>query len=256
MVINWWTLLLTVACTTADPVEAAAPVVPSTPPEVPVAPPPEPEAAAPSSVEITDRLLPWTEERTALTAAYLRAHRTATDLPDDDELLSKLDPKLVVLHWTAGPTADGAWNTFAPTRLRGRAEIAGAGALNVSAHFLVDRDGSISRLVPEDRVARHVIGLNHVAIGVENVGGGESWPLTEAQMEANAALVRHLAGRHPGLTHLIAHREYRAFEGHALFEEQDPGYRTTKPDPDEAFMTAVRARVQDLALAGPPSGTP
>lgn len=241
----------------AEPVAApVAPVAggPSFAAEPPAAPPSEPPAELPAELVIEDRLLPWDAERQALTAAYLRGHRTAADLPADDASLATLEPRLVVLHWTAGPTAVGAWNTFAPTRLAGRPELArvAGGDLNVSAHFLVDRDGRVQRLLPDTAVARHVIGLNHVALGIENVGGGERWPLTEAQVAANVALVRWLVGRHPGITHLIGHSEYQELEGHPYFEERDPSYRTVKPDPGADFLAAVRAGLVDLDLEGPP----
>lgn len=197
---------------------------------------------------IADRLLPYEDARVQLTVEYLQAHRTAP-LSGEAERDTRMEPKVIVLHWTAGPSAASAWNTFTAPTLAGRAELLGAGALNVGAHFLVDRDGSITRLFEEDRIVRHVIGLNHLAIGVENVGGGERWPLTAAQVQANAALVRWLAGRHP-ITHLIGHHEYRSLEGHPYFEEKDPSYRTTKPDPGAAFMTEVRALVTDLGLQG------
>jgi len=44
--------------------------------------------------------------------------------------------------------------------------------------------------MPETWMARHAIGFNHVAIGIENVGDGARWPLTDAQADADAALVR------------------------------------------------------------------
>ena len=203
------------------------------------------EATAPT---ITDRLIPYGPERERLTLAYLEAHYGAA-LAASVEMV----PRVIVLHWTAGGSAEGAWNTFAPERLRGRPEIADAGAVNVSAHFIVDRDGSITRLMPETRVGRHVIGLNHLAIGVENVGDGSTYPMTEAQIAADAALVRDLKGRFPTITHLIGHHEYRKMEGHPYFAERDPAYRTGKSDPGDAFMTAVRARVADLGLEGPPT---
>ena len=107
-------------------------------------------------------------------------------------------------------------------------------------------------MLPEDRIARHVIGLNHLAIGIENVGGIEGYPLTQAQVEANVALVRHLKAAWPGITHLIGHHEYQEMEGHPYFQETDPTYRTVKPDPGADFMVRVRARVADLALEGTP----
>ena len=198
-------------------------------------------------IAIVERLLPWDDVRTELTKEYRRVHQGEAD-PG-----ITIEPKVIVLHWTGPGTLDSTWNTFAPSTLGGRPGLEGAGALNVAAHFAVDRDGTIVRLLPDDRFARHVIGLNQVAIGVENVGGGDTMPLTDAQIEANAALVRHLAGRH-GITHLIGHHEYRKLEGHPYFVETDPGYRTGKIDPGPAFMAAVRERVADLELAGPPEG--
>ncbi|MDA4805622.1 N-acetylmuramoyl-L-alanine amidase, partial [Enterobacter hormaechei] len=65
----------------------------------------------------------------------------------------------------------------------------------VSAHYLVDRDGTVYQLLPDTFFARHIIGLNYMAIGVENVGGPDA-PLTEAQGKANAALVKYLCSRH------------------------------------------------------------
>lgn len=214
--------------------------------QAPAPPPtPAPEAPAPRGPVIVDRLLPFGEERIAGTLAYLRAH---VDPARDD---IRLEPKAIVLHWTAAPTLEASWATFAPQELQGRPELDQAGKVNVSAHFLVDTDGTIYRLVPEDTVARHTIGLNHVAIGIENVGGGEAHPLTQAQVEANAALVRDLVRRFPGITHLLGHSEYRRMEGHPYFQERDPGYRTEKPDPGPEFLAAVRARVADLPLRAP-----
>lgn len=164
-----------------------------------------------------------------------------------------MSPTVIVLHWTAGPTLASAWATFAPAVLSGRTDLRGGGDLNVGAHYLVDRDGTIERIVPEDRIVRHCIGLNHIAIGIENVGGGDEWPLTDAQVEANAALIRWIASRRP-ITTLIGHLEYRAMEGLPEFEERDANYRTSKPDPGANFMAKVRERVADLHLRGAPAG--
>ena len=134
-----------------------------------------------------------------------------------------------------------------------RTDVARGGELNVSAHFLVDRDGAIVRLMPETWMARHCVGLNHLAIGVENVGDGAAQPLTDAQLAADVALVRDLKRRFPGITHLIGHHEYRAFEGHPFYSEREPAERPPQEDPGPAFMRAVRAEVADLELEGPPA---
>jgi N-acetyl-anhydromuramyl-L-alanine amidase AmpD len=158
---------------------------------------------------------------------------------------------MIILHWTGINSFESTWNYFNRTRAEAeRKDLAAAGDVNVSAHFLVDRDGTIYQLMPETWMARHCIGLNHVAIGIENVGD-ERFPLTDAQAKADVALVRYLAAKYP-ITHLIGHMEYRAMERHAYFLERDPKYRNTKPDPGEGFMDKVRAMVADLKLQGPP----
>jgi N-acetyl-anhydromuramyl-L-alanine amidase AmpD len=207
--------------------------------------PPRTEPVAPE-LEVIDRFIPFGEARIEMTERYLEVHYGLSDVGVD------MVPRVIVLHWTAGGTARGAWSAFAPERLPGRPELQAAGALNVSAHFIVDRDGTVWRLMPETRAGRHVIGMNHLAIGVENVGDGDRWPMTEAQVEANVALVRQLVSRHPTITHLIGHHEYRLMEGHPYFAERDPRYRTTKIDPGDKFMAAVRAQVSDLSLEAPP----
>lgn len=157
-----------------------------------------------------------------------------------------IEPKMVVLHWTAIPTLERSFTALNDPQLSGgRTEIAGAGSLNVSTHFLVDRDGSIYRLMPETLMGRHVIGLNHAAIGVENVGGTETTPLTEAQLEANIWLVRYLKSEYD-IDYVIGHHEYTNFQGHELWLEKDPGYRTQKSDPGDEFMDRLREATKDL----------
>jgi GT2 family glycosyltransferase len=200
-------------------------------------------APEPSLVEAT---LAWTEERERLTLEYRRAHSdaAAVDLA--------ISPRVIVLHHTGGPSMSAARDIFDRERVdEGRARLARAGAVNVSAHFVVDRDGAIHRLQPETRFARHCIGLNHLAIGIENVGGVPGVPLTDAQVVANALLVRALSARFP-ITHLIGHSEAERLRDHPYYAERDPTYRGTKVDPGLQFMTRVRALVEDLGLAGPP----
>jgi N-acetyl-anhydromuramyl-L-alanine amidase AmpD len=185
-------------------------------------------------------------ERERLMLAYRRAH------VDPNAADITIDPKLVVLHYTAGSTAEGTMRYFDNLTLeKGRKQLRRGGLVNVSAHFLVDRDGTIYRLMPETRMARHCIGLNHVAIGIENVGDGDKVPLTEAQVEADAALIRYLVSRF-SITHLIGHMESNQMRSHPYFVELDDTYRNTKPDPGVRFLADVRSRVADLALDGPP----
>ena len=115
----------------------------------------------------------------------------------------------------------------------------------MSSQFLVDQDGTIYRLLPETTMARHVIGLNHCAIGIENVGGTEDKPLTRQQIDANIWLVEYLKKKYD-IEYVIGHYEYTQFEGHELWLEKDDGYRTQKTDPGEEFLNAVREATRHL----------
>jgi N-acetyl-anhydromuramyl-L-alanine amidase AmpD len=193
---------------------------------------------------VADVRLPHQARRSRLTLEYVREHydRQATDL--------HFVPRLIVLHWTELPDLAALWRAFRPALLpAARPELRHAGRLNVASQFVVDRDGAVLRLLPETAIARHTIGLNRAAIGIENVGGSDA-PLTECQVRADAKLVADLAARYPTIRYLIGHHEYGRFRGTPLWEERDPNYFTTKVDPGDEFMTAVRARVAPLRLAG------
>ncbi len=196
------------------------------------------------SLAIVDVPMAWSDERERLTLEYRRTHS------DEHAKDLAIEPRVVVLHYTGGGSAKATRAYFDRTKLEAaRAQLARAGAVNVSSHFIIDRDGTIYRLQPETRYARHCIGLNHIAIGIENVGDGKRYPLTDAQVAANAALVRDLAARF-SITHLLGHHEVMQFRAHPYFVERDPAYGNRKSDPGAAFMTRVRERVADLGLAG------
>jgi N-acetylmuramoyl-L-alanine amidase len=132
--------------------------------------------------------------------------------------------------------------------LKGRKELSGVSQLNVSIHFLVDRDGTIYRLIPENLMARHVIGLNWCALGIENVGDGNKFPLTKAQLKANVWLVKYLKKKYTSIEYLIGHHEYTFFQNTPLWKETDPNYRTDKTDPGDEFMNRLRENVKQLKL--------
>src|SRR5229473_4311734 len=186
---------------------------------------PATEIELPGGFRIKDKFINFDQERIQLTIAYRRLHQD----PNASDVI--IEPKMIILHWTAIPSFNSTWNYFNRNRTEAaREQLAAAGEVNVSAQFLVDRDGTIYRLMPENWMARHCIGLNHVAIGVENVGDGEKFPLTDAQVMADAALVRYLKGKY-AIEYLIGHMEYRKMESTPLFLERDPEYRNNKPDP-------------------------
>jgi N-acetylmuramoyl-L-alanine amidase len=187
----------------------------------------------------------WSAERERLTLDYRRQHSdaAAVDLT--------IAPTVIVLHYTGGGSAKATRSYFDnPTIEAERKELARAGKVNVSSHFVVDRDGTIYQLQPMTRFARHCIGLNHVAIGIENAGDEAKFPLTSDQVSADAALIRWIATQHR-ITHLLGHHEVMGFRANPLYVERDKNYKNDKPDPGKAFMAKVRAQVEDLALAGP-----
>jgi len=189
---------------------------------------------------IIQRPIIFTDKRKDMTREYIKTHYgfKVRNI--------KIKPKMIVLHWTAVMDFEECFKRLNGEELYSdRGDIASASALNVSAHFLVARDGTITQLMPDNWMARHVIGLNYSTIGIENVGGEGNMKddLTDAQVQANINLVKYLKAKYPTIQHLIGHHEYREYENSSLWLEKDDGYRTIKADPGERFMKAVREGV-------------
>jgi len=201
------------------------------------------------TITIIDKPIEFHQKRINMTKDYISKHY---DIKSKD---INIVPKIIVLHWTAQMDFDKSFNRLKPQKLLSdRKDISSASALNVSAHFLVDRDGKIYRLMPETYMARHVIGLNYYSIGIENVGGyhNKKDDLTKAQLESNIKLVRYLKIKYPTIEYIIGHHEYRQMEKTPLWLEKDKNYRTIKHDPGSNFMYKVRSNIKDLHLKKPP----
>ena len=193
-----------------------------------------------NSIKIIDKPITFDQERIDLTVEYLENHYNLK------QIHPTIIPKMVVVHWTVIPTLDKSFEAFDPSQLPGwRPDIANASALNVSSQFLIDQNGTIYRLLPETTMARHVIGLNHCAIGIENVGGTGDKPLTKKQLKSNIKLIGYLKNKYPDIEYVIGHFEYTFFEGHELWLEIDDGYRTEKTDPGEEFIKKIRTKTSD-----------
>ena len=106
----------------------------------------------------------------------------------------QLPVSMVVLHYTGMPSADEAL-------ARLRSEEAG-----VSAHYLIEEDGTVHRLVREDRRAWHagksfwrgITDVNSASIGIEIVNPGHEFgyrPFPDAQMEALLPLLAGIVQR-------------------------------------------------------------
>ena len=202
-----------------------------------------------SEIKITDKPINFGQKRIDMTKSYIKQHY-GFEVENIE-----IEPKIIVLHWTADMSFKKSFDRLYPQKLYSdRKDISKAGALNVSSHFIVKRDGTIYRLMPENWMARHVIGLNYSTIGIENIGGkgNSKEDLTSAQLEANIALVRYLTAKYSSISTLIGHYEYRQMENTEHWLELDAGYRTVKNDPGKKFMANVRDAVSDLNLLLPP----
>ena len=150
-----------------------------------------------------------------------------------------ITPRVIVIHFTAIPTLQGSFEAFNSEELpSSRTDISGNNAsVNVSVPYLIDRDGTIYQLMPDNWMGRHVIGLNYSSIGIENVG--RLGTLTAKQLEANIALIAYLQKKYESIDYLIGHSDYRCFEETSLWLERDKNYRTEKDDPGEVFMNKL-----------------
>ena len=153
----------------------------------------EPEAVAPPRPHIVQKPIAFGAERRKQMAAYsLKRY-------GDSSIV--LAPKVVVLHYTAGGNWEGAWSLFdsnTPNASGIPNDLPGT-----SAHFIIDKDGTIYQLLPLDLRGRHTIGLNNVALGIELVeegSGGSAAAVRnifhrKAQTDSALALVRWLQYR-------------------------------------------------------------
>lgn len=195
------------------------------------------------ALEIIQKPIRFSEHREQLTMEYIQAHYGLS--PADITII----PRMIVIHYTAIPTLQGSFGAFDSEELpSSRSDISGKNTtVNVAVPYLVDRDGTIYQLMPENRMGRHVIGLNYSSIGIENVGSlGD---LTQEQLQANIALITYLTKKYSSIEYLIGHSEYRCFEKSPLWLEKDKSYRTEKEDPGEKFMKGLRDALPALRQA-------
>lgn len=182
---------------------------------------------------IHQKPIQFDKHRMALTQQYQLSHYGINSV--------KIEPKMIVLHWTCVPSLALTFRIFDKSILPGDRRDKLPGDLNVSSHYVVDQDGSIYQLMPDTLMARHVIGLNHYAIGIENIGGIDGKDdLTPAQVKANAYLVCYLKKKFPKIKHVIGHNEYLKYKHTPFWLEKNPDYQTDKTDPGPTFVSRVR----------------
>lgn len=124
-------------------------------------------------------------------------------------------PNILLMHYTGMKTMEEAME-----RLSGK-------DAEVSAHYLIDEDGAIHDLVPEQYRAWHagvsywkgVTDINSYSIGVEIVNPGHEWgyrPFPAEQMESVLELAKRICNRHD-IKYVLAHSDV------APERKKDPG---------------------------------
>jgi N-acetylmuramoyl-L-alanine amidase len=119
-------------------------------------------------------------------------HREAPSPNCDDRALPV---SMVVLHYTGMRSGEEALERLTDAKAK------------VSAHYLIDEDGTVTRLVPEQKRAWHagksywrgITDVNSASVGIELVNPGHEWgyrPFPDAQMEALIPLLAAIMQRH------------------------------------------------------------
>ena len=134
--------------------------------------------------------------------------------------------KLIILHVTAGPTAASALYTFQKSIAPHR----------VSAHFVIDRDGTVYQTVPLEETTWHASAANEHSVGIEHAAIPNTLPPTEVQYTASAALVKWLCETLHipcDRKHVLTHHEASPADGHV-------GCCAPTLDPDQVVSMASR----------------
>jgi len=179
--------------------------------------------------------IPYGAERRADMADYAERHYGIHDF-------RLREPKVIVEHYTVTSSFAPVFDYFSRNEpdpeLR---ELPG-----VCSHYVIDRDGTIYRLVPTSIMCRHTVGLNYTAIGIEHVGQSDAQVMgNRAQLAASLRLTRALQGRFGIATrNVIGHNENRESPFH---RERVVRLRTqTHADFPRAVMDGYRRRLERL----------
>ena len=179
--------------------------------------------------------IPYGAERRADMADYAQRHYGFADF-------RLRDPQVIVEHYTVTSTFAPVFDYFSRNEPdRELNELPG-----VCSHYVIDRDGTIYRLVPPSIMCRHAVGLNWTAIGIEHVGQSDAQVMgNRRQLAASLRLTRALQGRYGIATrNVIGHNENRESPFH---RERVARLRTqTHADFPRAVMNGYRRRLGRL----------
>ncbi len=181
--------------------------------------------------------IPFGPTREAQMTAYVRRHYGSFLKPT----WRLTDPHVIVIHYTDS-SYSSAYNTFANDVPDSELHELPA----TSAHFVIDTTGVIHQLVSLGTMARHTVGLNWTAIGIEHVGYSDGQVLGDrAEIGSSLRLVHWLRCRfHIPVRDVIGHAESLSSPYH---HEDVPSLRTqTHGDFIHADMQIYRRRLSAL----------
>ena len=185
--------------------------------------------------QITKRLIPYDASRRNDMAEYSRRHY--------GEAVSALtDPKLIVIHYAEAGSISSIFNTFAPNR----PDVEYGELPGVCSHYAVGSGGEIVRFVPDSLRCRHVVGLNHVSLGIEHVGFSDGDVLgNKRELKASLRLTQFLRCREGiGIKQVIGHNESLKSP---YYLELDPDFRgRTHGDFPTSAMRVYRRALRKL----------
>jgi N-acetylmuramoyl-L-alanine amidase len=195
---------------------------------------PSPEKSIPKP-KVVWSPIPFGDKRKAETTAYVRRHYGSFMTPT----WRLVHPHVIVIHYTEA-SYSSTFNTFASDVPDSELHELPA----TSAHFVIDTDGTIHQLVALGTMARHTVGLNWTAIGIEHVGYSDGQVLGDArQMRSSLRLVRWLRCRYGiQVRNVIGHNESLSSPYH---HEDVAGLRgQTHSDFDRRDMDVYRSRLR------------
>jgi beta-N-acetylhexosaminidase len=153
------------------------------------------------------------------------------------------NPHVVVEHYTATPSFQATYDTFAPDV----PDVELHELPNVCSHFVIDTDGTIYQLVSLGLMCRHTVGLNYTAIGIEHVGNSDNAVLRNPRvLRASLALTNWLRCRYGiAVKDVIGHNESLTSPYH---HERVAALRNqTHADMRKASMDVYRRKLSKLA---------
>jgi len=190
--------------------------------------------------------------------------------PNHDERPAHTPVDTLILHYTGMRSAEDALD-----RLRDP-------DAQVSSHYVVDEDGTVYRLVPEERRAWHAgvsfwrghTALNGRSIGIEIVNPGHEWGYRDfpaLQMAAVADLCLSILSRHPiPPRNVVGHSDVApdrkddpgerfdwqglAENGIGLWPDDAPDIGTTGAIRDAPTLRPVRAALAGIGYRVAPEG--